>query len=229
MPTDQNRTAAFEVCAVILAIVLAWLVTRWGLYPLLGVADNAPLILRPVSGFFVAWYLLHRRGLGWWSMGLNRNIAWWQLIVAVALLYLAIMAASRWLVPPLSELLDMPTPSRPGFILYIRGNLLATLGWLGVGWVVGGFMEECLFRGFLLNRVAEIFGGRTLGLAVGVVTQACLFGLLHYYSGAYAVVSAGTFAIVSGACYLLIGRRLWPLVLAHGIWNSVAIWNVYRS
>lgn len=212
-----------------LGIVVAWLLTRWGLYPLLGVADNAPLILRPITGFFIAWYLLRRRQLGWGSVGLNGNLAWWQLIIATALLYLALMAASRWLVPPLSGLLDMPTPSRPGFILYIRGNLLATLGWIGIGWVVGGFMEECLFRGFLLNRVAEIFAGRALGLALGVVAQASLFGLLHYYSGSYAVVSAGVFAAVSGVFYLLIGRRLWPCVLAHGIWNSVSIWNVYQS
>lgn len=42
----------------------------------------------------------------------------------------------------LGELLDMPAPSRPSFILYVRGKLSATPSWIGVGWVVGGFMAE---------------------------------------------------------------------------------------
>ncbi|MBK6981564.1 MAG: hypothetical protein IPH30_08830 [Betaproteobacteria bacterium] len=55
---------------MVLAIVVAWLFTRFLLYPQLGVPDNAPMLLRPVAGFLLAWYLLHAAG------GAGRRWAW---------------------------------------------------------------------------------------------------------------------------------------------------------
>lgn len=112
---------------------------------------------------------------------------------------------------------------------YIRGNELALIGWLGIAWIVGGFMEELLFRGFLLNRIAGIFRSKRAGLSFGIAGQAVLFGSLHMYQGAFGFVYASIFAVISGIAYVLFGRNLWPLILVHGTWNSVGMIGIYLS
>jgi len=219
--------AALDVAAVILAICAAWGVTRLFLYPALSIPQNAPAILRPISGFFVAWWLLHRRGLGWDSVGLRKPVPWWIVIAGAAVLYLANRGLGQYVAPVLAQWIS--PVQQASFMGYIRGNPPAFALWLTIGIVVGGFMEECLFRGFLLNRVAAMLGGSGAAIAVGIVAQAVLFGLLHLYGGVFACVFAGLAALASGVVYLLVKRNLWPLILAHAAWNTVALTSLYRS
>ncbi len=223
----ERRAACIDVLWVLLTICAAWIFTRWFLYPLLSVPANAPMILRPITGFFAALVLLRRRGQSFAHVGFRRPSSWLRALLAAAALYAAQLAASEWISPWLGQILA--TPSQPSFILYIRGNLGHALLWVLIGWVVGGFFEELLFRGFLLRRVAEACGGHALGLGCGVLAQALLFGALHLYAGPFAFVHSALFAVLSGAAYLLAGQNLWPLILVHGIWNTVGLWSVYAG
>jgi membrane protease YdiL (CAAX protease family) len=218
---------AVDIAIVLAAIACAWQATKWVIYPALGVPDNAPMILRPIAGFLAAWAVLRWRGESWAGLGLRRppkaSIA---IAVAVAL-YLVNMALSAWVVPVLAQWI---APIRqPSFLAYIRGNLGGFLTWLAIGWIVGAFIEELLFRGFLLNRIADLLGGTKAALALGVVAQAVLFGALHLYGGGFAFLYATVFALANGVFYLAAGRNLWPLILVHGVWNTVQIWGLYQS
>jgi membrane protease YdiL (CAAX protease family) len=225
--TPAQRAAAMEVAVVLAAIVLAWAISRIVVYPALGVPDNAPVILRPILGFFAAWWLLRRAGGRWSALGLRLPQPLWRAAVAAIALYLAQMALSTWVTPFLAQLVH-PVP-QASFMGYIRGDAAAFLLWVAIGWIVGGFMEEMLFRGFLLDRVATACGGRATGLAIAVIAQAVLFGLLHLYGGAFAMLHATVFALASGVFYVAGGRNLWPLIAVHGVWNTVGIWGVYAS
>ena len=55
---------------------------------------------------------------------------------------------------------------------------------------MGGLCEECLFRGFLLDRVAKRCGGGAAAVTVAIVAQAVLFGTLHLYAGTFAFIYA---------------------------------------
>lgn len=222
-----RREAAIDLLVVGAAIIAAWLLCRGWLYPALGFPGNTPILLRPLGGLLVAWWLLRNRGSDWQALGLRRPASWLRVAMGAIGLYLALMAMSRWLVPPLADWLQVE--AKPSFIGYVRGDLPAALLWISIGWGVGGFCEEALFRGFLLNRVADALGGGRWALAIGVLAQAALFGMLHLYSGAFACVHAAMFALVMGAFYLLSGRNLWPLIVVHGIWDSIAIWSVYSG
>jgi hypothetical protein len=95
--------------------------------------------------------------------------------------------------------------------------------------VVGGFCEEALFRGFLLNRVATLCGGGRVAVAVGVVAQALLFGSLHLYGGPVACANATFFGLMLGIAYLAAGRNLLPLIVVHGMWDTIGIWGTYTG
>src|SRR5450755_293352 len=157
MGHHHKRLALADFSAVLLIILVAWIVSRWWLYPILGVADNAPMILRPISGFLAAWWLLSRHGERLAFIGLSRPTNPLRTGLVAILLYAVLALTSPWISSVLAEML--PADTRPGFMGYIQGNLLATLCWIAIGWVVGGFCEEVLFRGFLLNRIASLLGG----------------------------------------------------------------------
>jgi len=223
----KRREAAIDIAIVVTAIGAGWAITRLALYPALGIPDHFPAILRPILGFVAACVLLYRRGRGWGSLGLRRPANVWIAIAGAVALYATNWALSRWAVPALAELVR-PQP-QPSFLGYIHGNLRAFLMWVAIGWVVGGFIEEMLFRGFLLTRVAELFAEPGVGLAVGVFAQALLFGALHLYAGGFAFLFAAVMALASGVFYLLLGRNLWPLIVVHGVWNTAAMWGVYAA
>ena len=209
------------------AIVAGWLVSRFWLYPALGIPDYAPLILRPILGFLMAWWLLRRTGHGWAEFGLARPKSLPFAAAAAVLLFGVVWLVMNYVVPPLASAVG--AQSSPSFLAYVRGNLPAFLQWLAIAWAVGAFAEELLFRGFLLNVVARIASPTNAGLAVGIVFQAVLFGALHWYQGTLGFLMAGLFAFVYGIAYFACGRNLWPLILVHGSWNTMGIVNVYLS
>jgi len=224
---DPRRNNAIDLAIVLGSISMAWVLTRWLIYPALAVPDYAPLIPRPVTGFLVAWFVLQWRGQPWSSVGLRIPASWPRTIAIAVLLYLCDYAVSRWIVPEIAALVH-PVP-RPSFLAYIQGNVVGLVTWLAIGWIVGGLCEECLFRGFLLDRVEKLLGGGAIAIGVAIVAQSILFGSLHLYAGTFAFIHASLFALTHGICYVLGGRNLAPLILVHGLWDSVGIWGVYSG
>jgi hypothetical protein len=224
---QRPEAIAVDLAIVLVAIGCAWQFTKWVLYPALGLPDNAPMILRPIMGFLAAWAVLRWRGERWASLGLRRPANVGIAVAAAVALYLTNMALSAWVVPVLAQWIA--PVQQPSFMAYIRGNLGGFLTWLAIGWIVGGFAEELLFRGFLLNRIADLLGGTMPALVAGVVAQAVLFGMLHLYGGGFAFLFATVFALANGVFYLAAGRNLWPLIVVHGVWNTVQIWGLYQS
>jgi CAAX protease family protein len=219
--------AATDVAVVLATIAAAWLLSRWVIYPALAIPDNAPYILRPISGFLAAWWVVRRRGEGLRSLGLAVPTSWARAIVVALALYAADFSVSAWVVPALAEIVH--PVQRPGFLGYIRGNPAGLALWVAIGWLVGGLCEETLFRGFLIQRVATLLGKNAAAVAAAIIAQALLFGALHLYGGTFAFLSAALFGLTHGIFYLAAGRNLLPLIAVHGTWDMVAIWDVYSS
>ena len=92
---------------------------------------------------------------------------------------------------------------------------------LALIWTLAAFGEELVWRGYILNRVAELFGGGRGSLAIAAIVSSLVFGLAHYDQGitgiAENVIDGGMLAYL----YLVSGRNLWVPILAHGITDSV--------
>jgi hypothetical protein len=78
--------------------------------------------------------------------------------------------------------------------------------------------------GYLTDRIATLLGGKAAAIGFAIVAQALLFGSMHL-----SALHATTFALVHGVFYALAGRNLWPLIVVHGLWNSVGMWGVYNA
>ena len=197
------------------------------IYPALGIPDYAPYILRPITGFLAAWWVLHRRGTSWRALGLRIPAPLWRALVIAVALYAVDYAKQAWAVPALAEWLH-PT-RRPSFLGHLPGNTEVFAFWIAIAWLVGGLCEECLFRAFFLTRVEMLLGSGRFALAVAVLAQAVFFGTLHLYGGSLAFMSATLFGVVHGIFYILAGRNLWALIVVHGLWDTIALWRVYSS
>lgn len=99
--------------------------------------------------------------------------------------------------------------------------------WVSMGpynWLAAAAFEE-LLRVFMLSRFQRLF---PLALSRGFVPRAALallaatlFGLCHIYQGLSGVVHAFGFGLLAASYYLVYGR-VWPLILAHGIYGNIA-------
>ncbi|MCW8925447.1 MAG: CPBP family intramembrane metalloprotease, partial [Xanthomonadales bacterium] len=141
--------------------------------------------------------IIRRRGISWGDLGLRRPKSIWitlgQTVVTFigtgVVLYIAYQFAGLYF-----EKMET-TVSRFGDM---EGNLPLYLWWVLLGWVCGGFFEEMLFRGFLLNRIETMFGQHWLSTTLAIVFQAAIFGLVHfYYQGAFGAVT-----IFAAACFI---------------------------
>jgi len=93
------------------------------------------------------------------------------------------------------------------------------------------FLQRCsVALGVLagLNSVCadpRIFGshwGKRLSTVIAVFLQATIFGVIHfYYQGAFGALTLFAAASFIGLCDVLFGRNLWPLILSHGLLNTL--------
>jgi membrane protease YdiL (CAAX protease family) len=80
-----------------------------------------------------------------------------------------------------------------------------------------GFAEEVVVVGYLITRLRQL--GMTSGQAV--LASSILRGAYHLYQGFGAGLGNVVMGLVFGYAWCRTGR-LWPLVIAHGLINTVA-------
>jgi membrane protease YdiL (CAAX protease family) len=166
------------------------------------------------------------RNGGWAAMGLRRPPSWTRIgLIALA------AAAARLL---LGELVVDPFTSRfwppatpPSGTEQITGNPTAALRWLLLVWTFAAFGEEIAYRGYLVNRAADVGHGSRTAWWIAVLLGAVLFGYGHYYKGPAGIVDSGMAGLILGIAYLAADRNLWAPILAHGIIDTVGVAALY--
>jgi membrane protease YdiL (CAAX protease family) len=109
----------------------------------------------------------------------------------------------------------------------IKGNLPLFLMIIPAVWAFAAFGEEFLYRGYLMTRLADFFGGSRVAWGLAIVGQAVAFGLAHWYQGPVGMVSIGAGAIITGIAVSAWGRNLWPAIVAHGLTDTLGFTLLY--
>ncbi|MCJ8325326.1 MAG: CPBP family intramembrane metalloprotease [Rhizobiales bacterium] len=190
-----------------------------------------------LSALAVGSWRLRKRRESWANLGLGRpkSIRWtilWTLVALVVTIVVGILAESLLanLIGAPDEVTQAIDAQFQGRFENIPGNFPAYLFWLVTAWIIGGFTEEILFRGVLLTRFEYLFVKFPFAVFLAIALQAVLFGQQHYYyQGLAGWVATGAIAFVSGILYLAFKRNLWPLVLSHGLSNTLGLTIIYLS
>jgi uncharacterized protein len=219
MTSLPTRTHAWIDLAVLAAVVAVLTVADQAFIPT-GVQG-----LIGVSGAFLAcWALLGLRGQTWRDVGLARPRRPLLLPLQVVAVLAAVVAVGMLVQPLLVQAFGAPDYSR---FLPIVGDLERLVLSLFVVWVTAAFFEELVFRGFLLNRLETLLGAGRASVALACVIGAALFGLMHAYQGPFGILMTGIIGLVFSVAYFAFGRRLWPLIIAHGLINSLTMYQFY--
>ncbi len=174
-----------------------------------------------VLSLALLWYFTVRRDAGWDYFGLERPDSWPRTIIKSLGVSLGVLVAVVVLVNPAIGALGLPDRdlSRLDIIENDLPNLLVNLI---VVWITAAFVEELLFRGYLINRLVDLQGGATwLTWVVALVGSALIFGLPHFDQGAEGMIHTGAIGFVFGLAFLATGRKLWPVVLSHGLIDTL--------
>lgn len=213
----SSARAALEILAV-LASSFAGLV----LGSLTGWLPMAP-ILGMVFPLILATVFLRREGRGWPDIGFPKRLTWWRFIgYTLAALALTLLA-NALVVGPLLNALNAPAADVTLLTDAIEGNTLNYVVFMVfIVWGSAAFGEELIARGFILDRFSKLFG-----ISVAVVAQAAIFALAHSYQGITGVVMIFVLALIFGAVYVRSGKNLLPVIVAHGIIDTVGITAIY--
>ncbi|MDR0453950.1 MAG: CPBP family intramembrane metalloprotease [Deferribacteraceae bacterium] len=115
----------------------------------------------------------------------------------------------------------------------MQGNIAVLAGGLVIAWIAGAFLEEFLFRGFLLNTLYELFSSKDYPkwviLTVAVFVTSVFTGIGHFYQGIVGMIGTGFIAVGFAIIYLINRRNLWSCILAHGLYDTVAFILVYKA
>ena len=134
-------------------------------------------------------------------------------VVATAPMLLLLYALERWApLEKLRRLVDVEL--RPLFQDTSALGLLLLSASAGVG-------EELLFRGLLQDGLTG-----WVGPVFGLVLASLIFGLAHFISVSYFVLT-GLIGIYLGGLYLLTGN-LWTPIVAHGLYDFLALMYITR-
>lgn len=217
----ERGAALLEVLVLVLvAHFTRSLLQYWG-------AGFAAGATSTIVAVLTASWLLHRRGNSWANLGLKRPaklgsaVSWTVALCLVALLVVPAVAAA------IANALHYP-PQQLEVFARLRGNVgLYLVLLIPITWGTAAFGEELVCRGFIMRRLDDALGGGRAAQLGAVLGQAVLFGFAHAYLGPRGMLNAGALGLVSGLCYQLNGRNLWPLFVAHGLVDTVGITVLY--
>jgi membrane protease YdiL (CAAX protease family) len=99
--------------------------------------------------------------------------------------------------------------------------------WIVLGFMLGGLLEEILFRGFLITRISKFLKVNKISDLLALFATSVLFGLCHYYQGWSGVISTGLIGFMFGIIFLAFNKNLWYPILTHGFVNMTALTILY--
>jgi uncharacterized protein len=168
----------------------------------------------------LGWASLRLRGMRWKDVGLQIYRTWSRTIAIGVLCGVGIEAMELFVTQPLLVRLTHKWPNLAEFAALRSNWKLLPLALLFT-WTLAAFGEEMVYRGYLMNRVADLFGRTRLAWILSLVMVSVIFGFAHIYQGVTGVTENAIDGFLLGLMYLRCDRKLSVPIIAHGITDTV--------
>src|SRR5580704_8180649 len=176
--------------------------------------------------FLLGWISLRIRGLRWRDVGLNLDQPLLKLFIIGVVVGIGMEALELFATQPLLTKLLNKGPNLDEFRRLIGNTQLLIIG-IVLAWVLAAFGEETVWRGYLLNRGADLFGRSTVGWTASAIVASLLFGLAHFPQGPTGIIENIIDGAILAAMYFATGRNLWAPIVAHGIQDTIDVLLIY--
>jgi uncharacterized protein len=163
----------------------------------------------------------HRKA-GWQVYGLSRPKNWFLTVLMGLGVALGILGTVVLIINPLIKSMPGLEPRDMSMYHHLYRNLPNLIINIVVMWFLAAFLEEFLFRGYLLNRLLALMGKPTLiKWFAAIFLSAGIFGFPHFFQGAAGIIKTAAIGLVFGIAFLAVKKNLWPLILAHGLIDTI--------
>ena len=220
---EHPRPQAFFVDLVI--YLSAMFLVREVYFSEIGFIANG--LLWSATTLAVASWRMKARGVSWKDLGLcrpkNYRVA---LIATVSILGLAVFSIVLFQVMN-NQLAFGVAPDTSGESAVskfgdLSGNWILFLTIIPFIWLES-LLEEILDRGFLLNWIERMLSNSLFATIFAVIAQAAIFGFRHSYDLSERSITVGLIGLAMGVGYVVFGRNLWPLIVAHCVLNTLSM------
>src|SRR5260370_20616600 len=161
----------------------------------------------------VGWGLIRLRGERLADIGLKRPASWMRTFM-IGIGFAAIVFIAIYVSEKAGFRRDLSK------FKGVQGNLELALFGVFYASIGAGFYEEFMFRGFLMQGLAMLFGASRGAWIVACVVQGALFGAAHAYQNPLGIAITGTLGVLMGLLVLASGRNLWPVIIGHGLFYA---------
>jgi membrane protease YdiL (CAAX protease family) len=176
--------------------------------------------------FLLGWISIRLRGQRWRDLGLKLDQPFPKLLVIGIVGGVAMEALELFATQPVLTKILGQGPDLHQLQRLIGNTQLLILG-IVLAWVLAAFGEELVYRGYLTNRLAGLFGGSKIAWIVAAVLITLLFGLAHFPQGPTGIIENVIDGAILAALYFATGRNLWAPIIAHGIQDTVDVLLIY--
>ena len=210
---EDRNMVSFGILTLVAVLIL---VTSFKRVPGIGV----------ITAMLIIGITIWLRGDGLIGLGFlppeNRNMTiLWSIIFGIAIQFL-----STLILEPASDKITKSTTDHSSFD-NLRGNLMYFLLILVGVWLVVVFLEEIIFRGYMMGDIAKLIGTSKIALAVNLISTSTVFGLAHWYQGKSGALSTGIIGVLLGILFIASGFNLWLPILTHGVIDMVGLFLIY--
>ena len=190
--------------------------------------DEARGVVAVLLGAVTALWLTMRRGGTLADLGLVRPGRWWTVPFWIVGILVTFVAAQALVPQMIAPIFDLPAPDMSRYD-FIRGNALAAISMALLLPLTAAIPEEVVYRGFLMRQFTRLYGEGRMGTILAVLSQALVFGSVHFQWGLGGILMTSIMGVVWGVAYLLCGRNLWIVILAHSAAHVALVLQLYSS
>jgi CAAX protease family protein len=148
----------------------------------------------------------------------------WPSTLGLAVGWLALMLAYSPLADRIATRFVATPPALGAFRMLQQSRSRLFLG-IVMAWLLGGFLEELIFRGIVLQWLKGLLSGwldPPIAAALAVCFAAIGAGLVHLYQGLRAAIIVAQLSALFGMLFVVDGYNLWAVVFCHGMYDTVA-------
>ena len=159
------------------------------------------------------------------DLGLKRNGLTVQTFVVGIVSALLWVAFNKWVYHPFITHFFVVAPyTEYDFIRNKLTNLIITLV---AAWVIGGFYEEIVFRGFIHNTFQGWFKKGKFSFFLAGLLTSILFGLYHWQQGIFGIVPSFLGGVLWTCLLYRFKGNLWYPIMSHAIYDTIALTMIY--
>jgi membrane protease YdiL (CAAX protease family) len=218
-----------DILIVSAASIAAFALESWaastGLLEAAGAVRGA---LTVVVGALATVAVVRHRGGSWSDLGFKRPARWSTVPLWVLGILCAFVAGQALAPRLLSMIIELPQPDFSRYDALV-GNLEAALAMALILPLTAAIPEEIIYRGFLIGRLEALFGDMRAAPVLAVAVQSLVFALIHFQWGIGGILLAGVMGAIWGAAYIICGRNLWIVIMAHSAGHIMLVVGLYLS